>query len=269
MELNLPWVESVFFEEELQKRSHLSNEEQQQARYYHENGYLVLKNFLKPGLVDELRSYLEENYQADAGQNRARDLWRSSPAVKELAVDKKVQAKLKMLYDRQPIPFQTLNFKHGSQQSPHSDSLHFHSFPERFMCGVWVALEDVDESNGTLVYYPGSHKMNTYNLHALSKDFYPAPEAYTKKYAPFIEKLMEEEGLFPEYFRARKGDLIIWSANLIHGGLPFKDSNRTRWSQVTHYFFEDCVYYNPRESNAVAGEWSMDKITDIRTGQRL
>ena len=27
------------------------------------------------------------------------------------------------------------------------------------MCGVWVALEDMDMDNGPLVYYPGSHKL--------------------------------------------------------------------------------------------------------------
>ena len=31
--------------------------------------------------------------------------------------------------------------------------------PEGFMCGVWVALEDMDMENGPLVYYPGSHKL--------------------------------------------------------------------------------------------------------------
>ena len=31
--------------------------------------------------------------------------------------------------------------------------------PEGFMCGVWVALEDMDMDNGPLVYYPGSHQL--------------------------------------------------------------------------------------------------------------
>ena len=31
--------------------------------------------------------------------------------------------------------------------------------PPGFMCGVWVALEDMDMDNGPLVYYPGSHRL--------------------------------------------------------------------------------------------------------------
>jgi ectoine hydroxylase-related dioxygenase (phytanoyl-CoA dioxygenase family) len=27
------------------------------------------------------------------------------------------------------------------------------------MVGVWVALEDIDSSNGPLIYYPGSHRL--------------------------------------------------------------------------------------------------------------
>ena len=30
------------------------------------------------------------------------------------------------------------------------------------MCGVWTALEDIDEECGPLIYYPGSHKWPIY-----------------------------------------------------------------------------------------------------------
>ena len=59
-------------------------------------------------------------------------------------------------YGREPLPFQTLNFRVGTQQEPHSDAFHFNSDPPGFMCGVWVALEDIDEASGPLVYFPGS-----------------------------------------------------------------------------------------------------------------
>ena len=49
------------------------------------------------------------------------------------------------LYGREPFPFQTLNFPYGSRQHYHSDAVHFNSLPKGFMCGVWVALEDIHE----------------------------------------------------------------------------------------------------------------------------
>jgi hypothetical protein len=67
--------------------------------------------------------------------------------------------------------------------------------------------------------------------------------------------------------RIPKGHAIIWAANLLHGGSAITDPARTRHSQVTHYFFEDCLYYQPQKSDPFLGriQW-LDK-RDIRTGR--
>src|ERR1700737_2924370 len=66
---------------------------------------------------------------------------------------------LRTLSRREPVPMQTLNFGRGTEQNAHSDAMHFSSVPVGFMCGVWFALEDIDEDNGPLLYYPGSHRL--------------------------------------------------------------------------------------------------------------
>ena len=66
---------------------------------------------------------------------------------------------LRTVYGRKPRPFQTLNFKYGTQQRPHADAVHFNTEPPGFMCGVWVAMEDIDADFGPLVYYPGSQRL--------------------------------------------------------------------------------------------------------------
>jgi hypothetical protein len=38
---------------------------------------------------------------------------------------------------------------------------------------------------------------------------------------------------------------VIWAANLLHGGSLQRNKQRSRHSQVTHYFFEGCKYYTP------------------------
>lgn len=42
-------------------------------------------------------------------------------------------------------------------------------------------------------------------------------------------------GLKEQRFRANKGDVLIWHADLAHGGAPIKDRSRTRLSLVAHY----------------------------------
>jgi hypothetical protein len=53
----------------------------------------------------------------------------------------------------------------------------------------------------------------------------------------------------------------------MHGGARQKDPMRTRWSQVTHYYFEDCAYYTPLLSDPVMGRIDFRRLTDISTGK--
>ena len=273
MTLNTPWVESPFFEEELSKRTDLTETEKENARFYHENGYLILTNVFSETETGNVRKDLETTLK-DSFQHedpRAMNLWEKSKPIKKMAIKKAIAKKLEMLYGRRPIPFQTLNFKRGSQQNPHSDTIHFSSFPERFMCAAWVALEDMDKDNGTVVYYPGSHKLRAYDYSHLIPDFNvqkgTSQDFYQNMYEPLIQQLMTVHGFPPKILHIKRGDVLIWSANLIHGGLPVKDKSRTRWSQVTHYYFEDCLYYTPQLSNKVSGEWFLRKIQNIETGK--
>jgi ectoine hydroxylase-related dioxygenase (phytanoyl-CoA dioxygenase family) len=212
-------------------------------------------------------SYSFPYYRDD---RRVQDLWSHAESVKALASHPKVLEVLQMLYDKEPIPFQTLNFRVGSQQRAHSDTIHFSSIPARFMCGVWVALEDITPDNGAVFYYPGSHRMPEYNFsHFKSSVEATSYDDYTS-YEDFMEKVMEHAGIEKMPFYAKKGDALIWSSNIIHGGSKVNDPNSTRYSQVTHYYFKDCVYYTPMLSNMVTNElYIRDGLVNIGTGEKV
>ena len=58
--------------------------------------------------------------------------------------------------------------------------------------------------------------------------------------------------------------------NIIHGGEKIVDPNRTRLSQVNHFFFSDCIYYSPMISNVITGEYAIKKdVFNIRTNQKV
>jgi hypothetical protein len=263
-----PWVESPFLDWELSRRPQLSEERRSQAREYHQNGYLVLKGAVAPELcdrvVEETAALLAEPLAVE--QRRVQDAWRSAPAVRELALLRPVHEVLQALYERRPIPFQTLNFEYGTEQRAHADSLHFSSLPARFMCGVWVALEDVDAGNGPLFYHPGSHRLAELNRTDLGQS---VDDVRYDLYEEFQQLLMDRLGLEPVEFHASRGDALIWSSNITHGGRPITQAGRTRRSQVTHYFFEDCVYYTPVFSDMAMGELQLREVTDIGTEQRV
>lgn len=212
----------------------------------------IFEKFSKDGFVvidlpvgDLPERIIAEVEYDETDRRRKQDAWKDSPAVRDLALDAFVMEKLAMLYGRKPFAFQTLNFPVGTQQLTHSDTIHFCSDPADYMAGVWVALEDIDEDNGPLHYFPGSHRYPQITLDDLgisgegSKDMRIYREIYEPKIQDVTKGLPFEQGLI------KKGQALIWSANLLHGGSPILDPARSRHSQVTHYLFDDCQYWTP------------------------
>ncbi len=264
-QMDTPWVESPFFERELAARAvSLTEAQLSAARALHETGYVALRGVVPTELCDRIVADTTPMLHEEVAlqQRRVQDAWRrGAESVRTLASLPQIVGLLSALYERDPIPFQTLNFEYGTQQRAHADSIHFSSIPARFMCGVWVALEDVDAANGPLFYYPGSHRLAELTMYDLGQTY---DDVHYEKYEDFQEALMSEVGLEPVEFHANKGDALIWSSNIVHGGQPITEEGRTRRSQVTHYFFRNCIYYTPVFSNIPVGELVLKEIIDIR-----
>lgn len=269
----VPRVESPFFERFFGD-GQVDAETYRIARNLNENGYAVL-NFPDDDLAaraERIKLNLAPRYDWSAWCDnpleglRIMDAWRFDEDVRALATNAKIIDLLGALYGRPAFPFQTLSFPVGTQQHYHSDSVHFSSMPERFMCGVWVALEDIDETAGPLLYYPGSHKWPIYaNEHVGYLAYGTRPNQSI--YHDMWQALVAESGVQPERLTVKKGSALIWAANLLHGGDAQTDLQRTRWSQVTHYFFEGCAYYTPMFSDPPFGSIHFRAVRDIRTDQ--
>jgi hypothetical protein len=277
----VPDVESPFYEILFAEKD-LSPELRRIASDLRENGFAVF-DFPDPELfarIDRIVASLAPTFDFaawrksgwQAGQGlRVQDAWNAHADVQAIASNTSVLEMLTLLYGRQAFPFQTLNFPVGTQQSLHTDSVHFSSVPERFMCGVWVAFEDIDEDNGPLEYYPGSHKLPIYvNEHINAcASMQAAPDSHYADFTRLWRELVAVHGLERRTFHARKGQALIWSANLLHGGSRQRDPARTRWSQVTHYYFEGCAYYTPLLSDPAFGSTFYRDIIDVANGQAV
>lgn len=260
--LNIPWFESPFFAAFL-RETNLPADQKALVEQFAEDGYLMFdverKDFAT--LADGIIGGLADRYQ---GHRRIQDVWQFHTDVRALACDLQVLALLRLLYQREPIPFQTLNFPVGTEQQTHSDTVHFHCIPHRFMCGVWIAFEDIDAENGPLHVYPGSHKLPVWNFNDLGL---PAEPGHYHAYEQWIARMVETLGLPKKSVQICKGQAIIWAANVLHGGDRILDPRRSRHSQVTHYYFENCLYYTPMLSEPYLGKMHLRTIQDIRTGE--
>lgn len=211
-----------------------------------------------------------ELWQAKKGPPpRYQDGWKAIVHVRKIATTKLVLRILETLYGRKPFPFQTLNFPVGSQQAFHSDALHFHSYPNGYMCGVWIALEDVHPDAGPLLYYPQSHRLPYLSAQMLQLD----PRVIESEVHPqrlFQRKwsqLVQHFQLKKQLFMPKRSEALIWHANLLHGGDVVRDRSRSRWSQVTHYYFRHCIYTTPMYSYGMNdGGVRLRNPYDITTG---
>jgi len=229
---------------------HLTEENQKSVLEFDDKGFLVLRNFLTSETADQINNEIDK--LIDSGTIKFRYggklmfVIHHSEIIKNIGNDPKLVEFLSFLIDGQAKLFQSINFINGSQQKTHSDSIHMTTYPLGGLLGVWIALEDVDKNNGALHYIPGSHKLPYF----LNSDYDNEGTAFKigKKsyvaYEDFLAEKVKELGLKKEIFRAKKGDLLIWHANILHGGEPHLDKSRTRKSLVYHYFDENSVCYH-------------------------
>ena len=272
--LDIPWIESPFFYE-LLKNSSYSDEEKKILTHYHENGYLIVDLDIDQSWIDQI---VKDMYSALENPNtvfhaqhftytdsrRIFEHWKKSDAIARLTVHPKILDTLSFLYANKPFPFSTINFIRGSNQPLHSDIIHFHCVPNLWMAGVWIAFEDVDETNGTLRIVPGSHKWNLYEYHNLKL---PHPDSIKdgeaenyRVYEQFLIDLVKAKNAQPKNVSLKKGQALIWAANMLHGGCNVAgvtDFSKTRLTQANHYFFNGCSeFYHPMFSRPLEGKYA-------------
>jgi ectoine hydroxylase-related dioxygenase (phytanoyl-CoA dioxygenase family) len=130
----------------------------------------------------------------------------------------------------------SLHFERGSEQGIHTDLFYMPAKTRGSMCAAWIALEDVHELAGPLVYFPGSHLIEPpIDYWGLGPD----------------ERIAQTENCMRHYWNhvgtpelnagMRAGDVFFWHEGLIHGGAPIADKAKTRRSVVIHFWISNEV----------------------------
>lgn len=272
----VPLIESPIFDSE--PLAGFTEQERTLARTLNTDGFGVI-DFPDPEIdarIDRIKRRLGPGFDipfndpaADKtkGERRVQDAWKTDEDVRAIASNPAILDLLSKLYGRRAFPFQTLNFPVGTQQAAHTDSVHFSSLPERFMCGVWLAMEDVTAEAGPLFYVRGSHRWPIITNALIGRrGFGSELNSAQDPYADAWNALCSTHGKTQEPFLARKGQALIWTANLLHGGSRQTDPTVTRWSQVTHYFFDDCIYYTPAFSDEALGRLALRDLVSVTDG---
>ncbi len=163
--------------------------------------------------VSELHAYFE----------RAGDLIFPPPVLRFLT----------QIFERSPVAFQTMTMRKGSEENLHIDTGPLTLTEPMSMAAAWVALEDVQPSSGAFQFIPGSHRLPELLHYGTDKGHSGDYEEYDRILKTTL-RMCEERGLETQTFMAKKGDVLIWHGDLMHGGAPIQDRQRTRKSLVAH-----------------------------------
>jgi len=226
----------------------------QEKQLIEEQGYIILKNFFDKEYIINLREKAENifqiqfdrfGYSEDFQSNMIR-LFNEHESV-FINCGKIIQAGLLELY-KLPVEEKLINkikelgiefpnlctrpvlfFNHPQlakeevyyKTPPHQDWSSMESSMNSLV--VWVPLVDVNKDNGSIIIWPGTHKLG------------PLPFNTT---GGFAQVIVEGEGLQPEL---EIGDIAIFSTLLVHASGDILN-NTIRWS--CHYRYTDMLEQN-------------------------
>ncbi len=253
--VEIPWLDRPGAQEALQQHPDFQKFDavtQQQLLHFIENGYLILRNFYTNEEVDRLNGEVdkilaEKKTDFNYTGRKVMDAFRFSEVIdRNFFRNERLLELLNFIMGRKVKPFQTINFIEGSEQRAHSDSIHMTTEPQGYLIASWTALEDCHEGNGPLFYYPGSHRLP----YITCEDYDSGNTALTlgqnsnRRYEDKVAEVISKNNFKKEFFHAKKGDVLLWHANLLHGGSPITQKGATRKSMVSHYFCEGVICFH-------------------------
>jgi hypothetical protein len=256
-----PWLDLPDAKQKIESRlrdGEITAQQAEWCRKWVDDGYLILEGFFNEKQLDEMWSAYEKAiatgvlkppveplFAGDTLPGRTLNPHFSVNEVRAMLFDQEMGEIVSLLLGAKAAPFQTIGGHKSSEQLQHSDSIHMSTYPNGYLVANWIAFEDIHPDSGPLVYHPGSHKLPYMMSDALGMPFGCGYSAYHDIYEPAIQKIIADNGLEAHYFLPKKGDVLLWHANLLHGGSKMKDpAHVSRKALVCHFFSEGCLCYH-------------------------
>jgi phytanoyl-CoA hydroxylase len=144
---------------------------------------------------------------------------------------------LRVIFDEQPKLFQSLSFEMGSEQGLHQDTAYVVVNRPMELVGCWIALEDVCAGSGELQYMVGSHRLPDFEFGG-NRKYWTSSLDSADDHAAWSRWILDEgrrRGYPIESFFAKRGDILVWHADLAHGGAAITRPETSRRSLVGHF----------------------------------
>jgi hypothetical protein len=256
------WIDRSDWREELNRRRmdrRIDDAIAEQIERFEQDGFLILPGAAPEKLVDAFqrridRAFFEGNEQVlyqQPGSNisepllgaverlgtRVVDCFVPLPEALDLFTVAPLSKFLTAIFDAPPLLFQSLSFDQGSQQGLHQDTAYVVVDRPLELAACWIALQDVEQGSGELMYVPGTHRLPDWDFGGGKKHWDPGRdgEETHRQWSVMLAGLGEKSSPGMKYFYPKKGDILIWHADLAHGGAPVTNPSLRRQSLVGHF----------------------------------
>jgi ectoine hydroxylase-related dioxygenase (phytanoyl-CoA dioxygenase family) len=231
--------------------------ERDDLAHFIDHGWLVWRGAIEPKLIDKFAADIRGHHKhpgmflttdhrnGRSGKKRSGttpdrfeslfDLYVNLASAREVCLHPRIARFLSIIFEAKPVISQQLLFQRSNGHQVHQDTSVVAVEEPLLMVASWIVLEDVVEGSGELAFYDRSHKLPHYlfkdgtkRLNFIDDD----PAAYTAE----LEAACQREAFPYERFMAKKGDVFIWAADLVHRSHPRSlPEDTSRLSCVTHY----------------------------------
>jgi len=210
------------------------------ARFWRENGYLLLPKLLPDSLVDAYSGVMRAGGRIPDGFPGAQP-YLEVPEMRDLCCYPPLVKKIEEVIPTPMAVNLALTSWRSTTRTWHQDDYLNPPYINGWYVAVWMALEDIDPDSGVFEYVPGSHRWPLMRGEKLRTRL-PAekqtgmwPRYAEEMTTPLFDARIAETGLPIRKFLAKKGDVLIWHARLAHRGSLPKVPGAIRPALIAHY----------------------------------
>lgn len=246
---------------------------EEQKKQFEQEGYVIISGLFADHDLEEIIDTFEEisnrtipghfepDLEASDGDPlkrypRVMHPHRINETAKKYMLHPPVLAVLNDLYEEEALAAQSMYYfkPPGSRgQALHQDNFYLKVQPGNCIA-AWTAVDAADEENGGLYVVP-----KTQNHEIECPELADASESFTNHFVKPPEGL----GIVPAVMR--RGDVLFFNGNLIHGSYRNKSKDRFRRSFICHYANASAThishYYRPL-FRADGGEVGLETVPD-------
>ena len=243
----------------------ITERQAEKLRFWMQNGCVILEKAVPPSLVEKAALDLDCAYagsfpnlkfechavspdpipwqpEINPQPAKALDIHHFSPAIRNLMFADAITEFLGLIFESMALASQTAGYLRGSGQDIRQDSAHVaYTIPRQF-AAAWTALEDVTLGTGEPLCYHGSHRFEDFLYNEHYKSVHEAQRmtgntamrGQGERHMQSLEERAQQPGIVKSSFAAHKGDVLVWHADMVHGGIPVSRTTTCK-SIVTHY----------------------------------